>query len=368
MNGDAVAGIKLEVAEIDRQIAELKRRRRALLEKCGAGRLSWGAIMAGAFGALLVGLGVIALFAANWDAIGREARAVIAVAPLLACGVVAVLASMKGWRTRLFWEPLGIFWCVAVAAGTCLVAQTYHVGGSLPALVLFVALLMLPAVWATRSVVAAVLWPVLGIVWGIASVESHGGGRSVALAAKSVAFVALSLPAYVAFLRSWPSRAALVSAQVIAGVVYSFGLGLVLCFTLPWMYAYAMEYEFVCVFWACSALVATAGRVFSLPAWGTVGAVVACGTSLFTPFFKTAEVYILALVIAGGIIVIGVAKMRLALANIGAVTFLWLVVGKFFASHAPFTLKGVVLIASGLALIVLNVALIRSRRKRRVLE
>ena len=58
--------------------------------------------------------------------------------------------------------------------------------------------------------------------------------------------------------------------------------------------------------------------------------------------------------------------MRLALANIGAVTFLWLVVCKFFVSEAPFTLKGVVLIVAGIVLTALNVVLVRSRVKRRV--
>lgn len=362
MHNDAVDGIKLKVAEIDRQIAELKRRRRVLLEECGAGRLSWGAIIAGAFGALMIGLGVIALFAANWDVFGRPARAVISVAPTIACGTLAVVAAVKGWKARTLWEPLGILWCVAVAAGTCLVAQTYQVGGSLSALVLFVSLLMLPAVWVTRSAVVAALWPVLGIVWGIMSGGPFSGRGSLALAAKSVAFVALSLPAYVAFLRSRPSRAALVSAQVVTGIVYSFGLGLMLSCTLQNTSVENIAY----IFWACSALVAISGCVFSLPVWGMIGAVVACGVALTTPFFFHGGLFLVSLLVSGGIIAVGVTKMRLALANIGAVTFLWLVVCKFFVSEAPFTLKGVVLIVAGIVLTALNVVLVRSRVKRRV--
>ena len=108
-----------EVEEIDLKIAELKKRRRELVAELGEGRLSWGAIIAGAFGALMIGLGVIALFAANWDAFGREARAAIAVAPVVACGAVAVTAALKDVKTRALWEPLGILWCISVSAATC---------------------------------------------------------------------------------------------------------------------------------------------------------------------------------------------------------------------------------------------------------
>ena len=58
--------------------------------KAAESRIGWGAIVAGSFGALLIGLGVIALFAANWDHLGRAERAIVAIAPLLACGIAAV--------------------------------------------------------------------------------------------------------------------------------------------------------------------------------------------------------------------------------------------------------------------------------------
>ena len=60
--------IRREVAEIDLKIEELRNRRKALLSELGEGCLSWGTIIIGGFGALMIGLGVIALFAANWDA------------------------------------------------------------------------------------------------------------------------------------------------------------------------------------------------------------------------------------------------------------------------------------------------------------
>lgn len=356
--------VKREVEEIDLKIAELKKQRRELLAKLGEGRLSWGAIIAGAFGALMVGLGIIALFAANWDMFGREARAAIAVAPVVACGAVAIAASLRGVRARALWEPLGILWCVSVAAATCLVAQTYQVGGSVPGLVLLVALLMLPAIWTTRAVAPTVLWPILAIVWGGVSWDA-GACKSFALAANGVALMALSLPAYVAFLRSRPPKSALVSAQIVSGLVYSAGLGILLCITLPLDWGWHDGFLGIMIFWLCAALVAGIGRFFRLPAWGAVALVVVAVAAIPTPLLRYNTGFIISLVLMASVVVYGVRKMRLLFTNVGAATFLWLVLAKFFESEASFTVKGIVLIAAGLALTALNVVLIRLRKGRR---
>ncbi len=356
--------VKREVEEIDLKIAELKKQRRELLAKLGEGRLSWGAIIAGAFGALMVGLGIIALFAANWDMFGREARAAIAVAPVVACGAVAIAASLRGVRARALWEPLGILWCVSVAAATCLVAQTYQVGGSVPGLVLLVALLMLPAIWTTRAVAPTVLWPILAIVWGGVSWDA-GACKSFALAAKGVALMALSLPAYVAFLRIRPPKSALVSAQIVSGLVYSAGLGILLCNTLPLDWGWHDGFLGIMIFWLCAALVAGIGRFFRLPAWGAVALVVVAVVAIPTPLLRYNTCFIISLVLMASVVVYGVRKMRLLFTNVGAATFLWLVLAKFFESEASFTVKGIVLIAAGLALTALNVVLIRLRKGRR---
>lgn len=348
--------IRREIEKIDLEIAELKKRRRALCEKLGAGRLSWGGIIAGAFGALMIGLGVIALFAANWDVFGREARAAIAVAPSVACGIAATVAAAKGCKSRAMWEPLGILWCVATIAGTCLVAQTYQAGGSVPGLVLFVGLLTLPVVWITRAIAPTVLWPVFAIVWGCAS--GHGS-QSISLVAKTVAFMALSLPAFAAFARNPPPKAAYVSAMIVAGLVYSCGLGIALSGTLPHaLLEYGDDFGFALVFWACAGIVMAAGRIFSFPAWGMVGTIVACGTAICTPFMETAA-YAVALTITVLTIASGVIRMRLSLANVGAATLLYLLLAKFCESEVSFTVKGMVFILAGIALVSLNVAMVR---------
>ena len=126
--------VKGKVEAIELKIDELERQRKELLEELGEGSLSWGMMIMGAFGALLTGLGIIAIFAAKWDAFGRETRAFIACLPVVVCGMTAVWAYAKRMTTRFLWEPLGIFWCLSLAAAVCLIDHTYGVGGSTPRL------------------------------------------------------------------------------------------------------------------------------------------------------------------------------------------------------------------------------------------
>ena len=356
---------RCEIEEIDRQIAELKKRRKELSAELNAGRLSWGAIIAGGFGALMIGLGIIALFAANWSEFGRPARAAIAIAPVAICGCLAIFAHVKGWMSRAFWEPLGILWCVSVGAATCLVAQTYQVGGNVPGLILLVALLMLPVLWTTRAVVPTALWPIFAVVWACMQVD-YTGIHSFTIAAESVILMSLSLPFYIAFLRSRPPKAALHSAQVATGLIYSVGLAIILTTTLH-LLSFRPDDESLVIYtyWACAGLVALMGRIFTLPVWGTIGVLVAAGTAFPTPFLiRENNPYFLALAMACAMIAFGVRKLQLPLTNIGAVTLLWLVLAKFFTSEVSFTTKGIVLIVAGLALTALNMVLIRLRKRR----
>ena len=48
----------------------------------------------------------------------------------------------------------------------------------------------------------------------------------------------------------------------------------------------------------------------------------------------------------------------------GLALLLWLILAKFFESRIDFTIKGLVLIASGVLLAVLNVFLVRAKKRR----
>ena len=341
---------------VDGRTAETLMTRYASAEE----RISWGVMLAGGFGALMIGLGIIALFAANWDCFGRPARAAISLAPVVLCGLVALVASARGWKAVSFWEPLGILWGISTAAATCLVAQTYQVGGSVPGLILFVSLLTLPIVWISRSVALMGAWPVLAIVWTFAQRDIHPS--SFALGFEGLGLMALSLPAYMVFLRREPGKAALVTGQFVTGLVYSLGAAILL--VCAWPLGWCHSDATVLIFWGCAAVVAGAAAVFRLPVWPIVATLVASGAAMVTGVDRDSSLYVVSLVLALGVLASGVRKLKLSYANIGAALLLWLILAKFFASHLDFTVKGLVLILSGVAITVLNVVFIRLRKRR----
>ena len=321
-------------------------------------RIGWGAIIAGSFGALLIGLGVIAIFAANWDHIGRAERALVAIAPLIACGGVAIAAKARGWRTMTFWEPLGILWFVSTIAAACLVAQTYNVGGKAPDLVMFVAVLTLPVVWITRSAVAMSAWPVFALVYAGSSGDWWSGADANAIV-NAFLILAASIPAYVAFLRRHPPRTELVLCQIATGLVYSFGMA--------WMLVFCLDCSMqtgILVFWGCSALVFGVGAAFRLPVWPMVAIITASlgATPSVSPSVHL-SVYAASLALAAVTTAYGIVKRRLAFMNVGSMLLLYLILAKFFMSKADFTVKGIVLIAAGVALAALNVVLFRAKRR-----
>ena len=328
--------------------------------KTEASKISWGAIIVGAFGALMIGLGIIALFAANWDSLNRPARAAVAVTPLIVCGLIGIIASFKNVKAMAFWEPLGILWCVSTVAAVCLVAQTYQVGGSVPGLVLLVALLTLPIAWLTKSVAIMMFWPLFAIIWAAASEDFEG--KSWSLLVKSFALMVLSLPAFIAFLRRKPCRAALVAGLIVTGLLYSLGAAIMTLTVMPYT-SWAYPEVSVMIFWVLSAIVLGLGAKFKLPTWPMIATIVISGAAMTT---VSLEIWIfgLSILIAVSIAWYGIWRVKLSYMNIGAALFLWLLLAKFFESKISFTIKGIVLICSGVALTLLNVAMTQFKKRR----
>ena len=146
---------------IDAATCELIQKRYA----SDARAVSWRQIILCSIGALLIGLGVIALLAANWDELSRETRAVFSLLPLALCVGVYLLGLRKGWRSQGFLEPLGIFWGISIGAGLALIAQTYNVSGDEETFTLMWTLLLLPTLYATRSLSVGLGYFIGLLIW-----------------------------------------------------------------------------------------------------------------------------------------------------------------------------------------------------------
>lgn len=326
---------------------------------------SLGIILAGCLGALLFGLGIISIFAANWDCLDRGARAAISLTPVILCGALAFLGALKSWKGPAFWEPLGIIWAISVGAATALIAQTYQLSGSVPGLILFIALLTLPIVWITGSMGTMMAWPIIPLVWFAAQLDNVVFTEETNwLGCRTLAFFALSLPAYVAFLKRKPSRPALLTAQIVTGFIFSCGLGWILGFSFHEIFDHHWEPEFfVMMFWLSALILGASAWFFKLPAWRLIAVLVASGAALCAPFVAF-WLFAMALALAIGITAYGIKNLRLSYTNIGACLLLWQILMKFLESELDFTIKGIVLIACGIALTAFNVFFIRYRKSR----
>jgi uncharacterized membrane protein len=153
----------------------------------------WGMILLAIGGAALVGLGVILIFAHNWENWTPEVRVALSLAPLLFGQIAAFHALRSG--SRLWCEGAGLFTGLAIGASIALIAQTYQFGGDLPRFILTWTLLALPLVYLLdSSAVAALCW--LGVLgWAVVSPHEGWWGESAQDALRLPAFLLLaSLP------------------------------------------------------------------------------------------------------------------------------------------------------------------------------
>ena len=139
-----------------------------------ARRRNWGRVAFAVFGGTLVGLGIILVFAHNWENMSRQVRTVVSLLPLLCaqalCGWVLLRrANSPAWR-----EGTSSFLVLALGAAISLVAQTYHMGSDWGAFILSWMLPSLPIVY-LMDVTAPALMYLAGVTsWG--AVQRWEGG------------------------------------------------------------------------------------------------------------------------------------------------------------------------------------------------
>ncbi len=114
-------------------------------------------VLFGVAAALLIGGGVILLFAHNWEELSRPVRAVVSVTPLLATYAAAAYALGSG-RAMVWRESVATANLCALAAAVGLVGQTYNIQGDLSSFLLTVALLGLPMIYLFESAAGAALF------------------------------------------------------------------------------------------------------------------------------------------------------------------------------------------------------------------
>ncbi len=127
-------------------------------------------IVCALFGALLIGSGVILLLAHNWEHLGRPARTVIAILPLLVSQVLAGWVLVRRGESTAWREGSATLLTLALAAAIALVDQTYHTGDDLESFLWRWSLLLAPVPWLLNSTAAAMIF-LASLTWWAASAK-----------------------------------------------------------------------------------------------------------------------------------------------------------------------------------------------------
>ena len=179
-------------------------------------------IILASLGALLIGGGIILLFAYNWDSFSRELRAAIALAPaIVGLALTAfVIAKDKhhAWR-----EFAGVWLMISAYSAMGIICQTYNLGGSFwkfMAAIVFMTLLV-PLI--TRSAGAAILQIVGTVVFGFTLLDMYSRHTSGDYYVIFIWAAALLGPAlYFIFTRDGKTRGERIVDSIMTAAAYAF--------------------------------------------------------------------------------------------------------------------------------------------------
>ena len=116
-------------------------------------------------GSLLLGLGVILIFAVNWENMQRGVKVFFAFVPMLAAMGVFGYTVLKRRDSAAFREGAALGLCLSIFAAVALIDQIYQIPTELEAYIRLCTMLLFPAAYLLRSNAAAALFTVC-VIWG----------------------------------------------------------------------------------------------------------------------------------------------------------------------------------------------------------
>ena len=134
----------------------------------GVSGAGFALIICATIGAFLIGLGIILLFAHNWEQFSRLTRAILSIAPLVIGQALALWVLLKRPKSGAFKEGSATFLSLMVGASIALISQTYNIPGDVGTFILTWMFLILPLVYLMRASLPAVIY-LIGITSWVGS-------------------------------------------------------------------------------------------------------------------------------------------------------------------------------------------------------
>lgn len=189
-------------------------------------------------GASCVGLGLILIFAYNWDNLTKIQRLILAFLPLVISLIFLTRAYFRNEQSMAVREGLSVFNVLSVGGCISLISQTYHLPGDIDSFLLIWSLLCVPLVYVMLSNVTAVLYLISITSW--ATMSQIAGGHALLF----WPLAAIIAPYFLSLLRknSYSSTAVWMSYAMC--LCFSVSVGISLEKTLPglWIIVYSSFY------------------------------------------------------------------------------------------------------------------------------
>ncbi len=124
-------------------------------------------ILAGVLGAVLIGGGIILIFAFNWDQLSRTWRTILSLAPLLIAQAIYTYVFFRKSHSLAWVESSSGFLLLMIGASIALISQTYHIEGTTEGFLFVWMLLCVPLMYLMNSTLAALFYLVGISSWAL---------------------------------------------------------------------------------------------------------------------------------------------------------------------------------------------------------
>jgi uncharacterized membrane protein len=126
---------------------------------------AWGRIIFFSIGAVLIGLGVILMFAYNWQKMHKFAKLAVIFAALISAHGVGFWLKRPAGRYQVAGEGLHLLGTMLFGAGIWLIAQVYHIDEHYPNALLIWGIGALAMAWALPSMAQGIAAVLLLVLW-----------------------------------------------------------------------------------------------------------------------------------------------------------------------------------------------------------
>ena len=116
-------------------------------------------------GALLIGGGIILIFASNWDNLPIWLRTGLAFLPLVIGQGITAFILLRKIKSEAWREGTGVFHSIGVYACIAMIGQIYQLPGSFSEYILLCSMLILPVCYALNATVPLLLYMIGIVVW-----------------------------------------------------------------------------------------------------------------------------------------------------------------------------------------------------------